>query len=193
MRETGEMLSLAEQGGELFSLRMAQTTRAITLVRRDGPERATGWELFAQVRAAARDERFGASFLPIADIDIARKKMRSGDFTSAIGLSRDVLKELFECGWGMWLAPATSVLVEALLQRGGDRDLQEAQTAVNRLATAPTDPGFVINEIWLLRLRAILAHAECDEAAYREFRDRYRKMANELGFEGHMAMAEAMP
>ena len=27
---------------------------------------------------------------------------------------------------------------------------------------------------------------------YRESRDRYRKMATELGFEGHMAWAEAM-
>ena len=28
---------------------------------------------------------------------------------------------------------------------------------------------------------------------YRAFRDRYRAMATSLGFEGHMAMAEAMP
>ncbi len=26
-----------------------------------------------------------------------------------------------------------------------------------------------------------------------DYRDRYRKMADELGFEGHMAWAEAMP
>jgi adenylate cyclase len=32
-----------------------------------------------------------------------------------------------------------------------------------------------------------------DEAAYRDDRDRYRKMATELGFEGHIAMANAMP
>jgi adenylate cyclase len=39
----------------------------------------------------------------------------------------------------------------------------------------------VVNEIWLLRLRALLA------------RDRYRALATSLGFEGHMKWAEAMP
>jgi adenylate cyclase len=43
-----------------------------------------------------------------------------------------------------------------------------------------------------LRLRTLLANARGDEAAYRDHRDRYRAMANELGFEGHMAWAEAM-
>jgi hypothetical protein len=47
-------------------------------------------------------------------------------------------------------------------------------------------------EIWLLRLRALLARAHGDEASYRDFRDRYRDMATEVGFEGHMEWAEAM-
>jgi hypothetical protein len=35
-----------------------------------------------------------------------------------------------------------------------------------------------------MRLRAMLAQAKGDEAVYRDFADRYRTMANELGFEG---------
>jgi adenylate cyclase len=50
----------------------------------------------------------------------------------------------------------------------------------------------VLHEIALLRLRALLARARGDEAGYRDNRDRYRKMAIHLGFEGHMAPAEAM-
>jgi hypothetical protein len=42
------------------------------------------------------------------------------------------------------------------------------------LAAAPTDDGLVIREIRLLRLRALLARAHGDDAAYREYRDRYR-------------------
>jgi adenylate cyclase len=61
------------------------------------------------------------------------------------------------------------------------------------LAAAPTDPGFVLHEITRLRLRALLARARGDEASYRDFRDRYRDMAKTLGFEGHIAWAEAMP
>jgi hypothetical protein len=44
----------------------------------------------------------------------------------------------------------------------------------------------------LLRLRALLARAQDNEARYREYRDRYRDMARTLGFEGHIAWAEAM-
>jgi len=92
-----------------------------------------------------------------------------------------------------WGVPATGVLVETLLDRGDESDVAEAEAAITRLADAPADDGLVIREIWLLRLRALLAQACSDEAAYRDYRDRYRASATELGFEGHMAMAEAMP
>ena len=90
-------------------------------------------------------------------------------------------------------APPTGVLVEALLRRGADTDLEEAQAAIDRLATVPTESGFVLHDIFLLRLRALLARAHGDAAAYTDFRDRYRSMARTLGFEGHIAWAEAMP
>ena len=62
---------------------------------------------------------------------------------------------------------------------------------------APFRPTFhasrVIREVTLLRLRALLAQAHGNEAAHRDYRDRYRVMATSLGFEGHMEWAEAMP
>jgi adenylate cyclase len=61
------------------------------------------------------------------------------------------------------------------------------------LAAVPTDQGFVLHEIWLLRLCALLARMRGDGAAYRDCRDRYRAMATSLGFEEHIAWAEAMP
>ena len=82
--------------------------------------------------------------------------------------------------------------METLLDRGADGDVAEAETAIERLATAPADEGLVIRDIWLLRLRALLARAHGDDAAYRDFRDRYRDMARTLGFEGHIAWAQAM-
>jgi adenylate cyclase len=90
------------------------------------------------------------------------------------------------------LWPATAVLVEALLRRGIDTDLQEAQAAIDRLVAVPTEPGFVMYDIWLLRLRALLARAHGDDVSYQDFGDQYRAMAKRLGFEGHIAMAEAM-
>jgi hypothetical protein len=83
--------------------------------------------------------------------------------------------------------------VETLLERGADDDVAEAEAAIERLAAAPTDEGLVLRDIWLLRLRALLAQAHGDEASYCDYRDRYRAMATSLGFEGHMKWAEAMP
>ena len=71
--------------------------------------------------------------------------------------------------------------------------MAEAEAAIERLAAAPADEGLVIREIWLLRLRALLARAHGDDTAYRDYRDRYRAMATSLGYEGHMKWAEAMP
>jgi len=61
------------------------------------------------------------------------------------------------------------------------------------LADSPVEPGHVVQDIWLLRTRTLHAKALGDDGTYGSLRDRYRKMAIELGFDGHMAMAEAMP
>jgi hypothetical protein len=69
-----------------------------------------------------------------------------------------------------WGIPATGVLVETLLDRGADGDVAEAGAAIERLAVAPSEDGLVMREIWLLRLRALLARALGDEPAYRDYR-----------------------
>jgi hypothetical protein len=82
--------------------------------------------------------------------------------------------------------------VETLLDRASDGDVAEAEAAIDRLAAAPADEDLVMRDIWLLRLRALLARAHGDDTAYGDYRDRYRDMARTLGFEGHIAWAEAM-
>ncbi|WP_428341401.1 hypothetical protein [Mycobacterium sp.] len=49
-----------------------------------------------------------------------------------------------------------------------------------------------MRDIWLMRLRALLARAHGDAVSYGQFRDRYRDMARDLGFEGHIEWAEDM-
>jgi hypothetical protein len=83
--------------------------------------------------------------------------------------------------------------VETLLGSGTDIDVAEAEVVINRLAVVTAAEGLPGRDIWLLRLRALLAHARDDHESYRDYRDRYRKMANDLGFEGHMKWAEEMP
>jgi adenylate cyclase len=66
-------------------------------------------------------------------------------------------------------------------------------TTATTCGTCGTEhPGFVLFEIPLLRLRALMARANGDEVGYREFADCYRKRANDVGYEGHIALAEEM-
>ena len=83
--------------------------------------------------------------------------------------------------------------METLLDRGANGDVAEAEAAIERLAAAPAGEGLALREIWLLRLRALLARARGDGVTYGHLRDRYRGMAKTLGYEGHIAWAEAMP
>jgi adenylate cyclase len=85
------------------------------------------------------------------------------------------------------------VLVETLLARGGKDDSAEAEAATDRLAALPTNVIPAAREITVLRSRALVARARADESTYRDYRHRYRAMATELGFEGHMKWAKAMP
>ena len=141
--------------------------------------------------------RFYLFVLPGVDVCTARERARRGDRDGAIPLLREAVDDLFHAGQLWSCIAATDFLVETLLERGAGGDVAEAEAAIDRLAAAPTDDGLVIRDIWLLRLRALLAQAHGDEAAYRDYRDRYRAMATSLGFEGHIevgrgdAMTEA--
>jgi adenylate cyclase len=193
LEDTRQALALAEQTGDDLALDLARATRGITLFYQEGPQHETALALFAKTRERALEEQFASVAVPIVDIHIAREKARLGDLDGAIGLSRTVLDGLSDSSGWIWNALATSAVAETLLERNEDGDLEDAQSALDRLASVQTDPGFVLNEITLLRLRALLAQAHGDEAAYCDYRDRYRAMARTLEFEGHMKWAEAMP
>ena len=132
---------------------------------------------------------------------MAREKAQSGDLDGAIPVMRTAADDQFREGRLLgWSIPTTGALVETLLDRGAEGDLVEAEAAIKRFAeaaierlAAPSDGGFAVREIWLLRLRALLARAHGDDASYADLRDRYRDMAKALGFEGHIDWAEAMP
>ena len=157
-------------------------------------ERDRGQKVLAEVSEVFQRRGHNLSELPIVDVYSARERARCGDRDDAVPLIRAAVDHLFRderlLAWGI---PATGVLVEILLDRGAAADAAEAQAAIERLAAARADEGLVIRDIWLLRLRALLARAHGDDTAYRDYRDRYRDMARTLGFEGHMAWAEAMP
>lgn len=92
----------------------------------------------------ALQQRFSTTAIPMLDIETAREKSRLDDADGAIDIARSVIDNLLTTGEMIWLGPV------------------------------PTDPGFVLHELPLLRLRALLARAHGDESGYLEFADRYR-------------------
>ena len=73
---------------------------------------------------------------------------------------------MFDQGKATAWVPESANLVETLLGRGADGDMAEAEAAIERLAAAPADEGLAVRDIWLLRLRPLVAEAHGDEAAY---------------------------
>jgi len=195
MREIEDALRIAERSADDLALAFARVTLGFALVHRDTTaERGRGQQLLAEVGQVCLCQGHNLCDLPNIEVYSARGRAMQGDRDDAITVMRAAADHLFREGRLLLHGlSATGVLVETLLDRGAEGDVAEAEAAITRLADAPTDNGLAMRDIWLLRLRALLAQARGDAAAYTHFRDRYRAMAKSLGFEGHIAWVEAMP
>jgi adenylate cyclase len=192
LQDTAETLKLAEQRGDDYALTAARLLRGLVLAQSEGPQRGYGFHLLAVARDAMLEKRFIMAALQQIKLESAKEKARTGDHKGAIETLRTVVDHEFATGDTIFRGAAVTALVETLLQRGTEADVAEAQSTIDRLAAVPVEPGFVLYDVALLRLRALLAKARSDGRSYRDFIDRYRIMATELGFEGHIAMAQAM-
>jgi adenylate cyclase len=191
LRDIEEALESAQRSADDFALGFAMFTKAGALLDSDSGQRERGLALVRQVREMAVDGRFFALLLPVCDARIAEEVIRRGD-RGAVQLLLASLDELYRSGLLAYCVWGTGVLVEALLDGGTDSDVQQAEAAVERLASLSVLDEWAYRDLILLRSRALLAHSRGDEVTYRDFADRYLQMATSLGFEGHIAMAEAM-
>ena len=183
LQETADALAIAEQTGDEVVLGFALLTHGFTQLQHGGTRREKGIELLTRARDSTEGRRFVGIASVIVEPELAREKMRNGDLDGAIELARAVVERSYASGEMMWRWLAVTALVEALLAHGTDVDVQEAQAAIERLAAVPTDEGFVLHELTLLRLRALVARAHGDEAGHDEFIARLRARASALGFE----------
>ena len=193
VRAIESALQTAEASLDDYAVVMAKwLLGSVLLLRGAGGDRHRGLELLAELRDMWIQQRYLLSELPVLDVNLARDQAMSGDRDGAIPVLRKSVDDMTTRGQVGYYIPATGDLVETLLDRGADGDVAEAEAAIARLATTPAD-GSVILDVWLLRLRALLARAHGDDAGYRDLRDRYRALSTSLGFERHIDWAEAMP
>ena len=192
IRASEDALQTARRAGYDRALGLTAYTLAVGLLNRDAAaDRHRGLELMMQTRDLWLRKR--ALFLiPVTDLWVARETARRGDPDAAIEVMRQAVDELRQAGnlfYGVW---GTGVLLETLLERRTQDDMAEAQEAIDRLADLSADDDSAMLEITLLRLRALVTRVRGDNVAYRDLVGRYRAMAESLGFEGHIAWAEAM-
>jgi hypothetical protein len=193
VRAIEEAVQTAERASNDVALSVAKYGLGGALLIRDAAaDRHRGLELILQARDIWLHKQVALQMLPMVELWAARERARRGDRDAAIPVMHKAVDDLHQAerlGFGV---PGTGILVETLLERGAEDDLAEAQAAIDRLANLRADQGLAMREITLLRLRALLARAHGDDVAYRDLVPRYHDMARTLGFEGHIAWAEAM-
>lgn len=192
LRDTAEALRIAEHSGDDFTVGFARFTRGLVLIHHGNADSAEGLDLLAAVRELSAQERLSMTMLPPIDTHLARAKAAAGDLDGAIALSRNVVDDLYATEGMLYLGMSAEVLGELLLRRGEAGDLDEVGAVIDRLGAVRTDPGFVLSELSLLRLRALLAGARGDHTRHLAYASDYAAAAHSLGFETHMAHAGAM-
>ena len=118
--EIDEALQIAERSGDDQALGLAQLTMGLTLVHRGAEDRDRGFEVLAPIRDMCLHERFILSELPIVEVWTAFVRAKRGDHDLAISPMRKALDDLFDEGQFAYCVAATGVLVDTLLNRGGE-------------------------------------------------------------------------
>ncbi len=185
-----EAVRTAEATSNDFGLGMAEYTLGAVLLYRDSAaDRLRGLHMMAPTEDMWNDR--GPHLLAVTKLLASRERVRRGDYDTPIPLMRQVVDELCDAGripLGVW---GVGLLAEALVARGADADLSEAQLEIERLANLRGEHAAAMLEITILRLQALLAGARGD-VSYGDLAGRYRAMAESLGFDGHIDWARDM-
>jgi hypothetical protein len=130
--------------------------------------------------------------ISVADFCSAAERCRRGERDAVIPVIRQAVDDLHRAGRPFFGVLGIQALVDTLVNGGDDDDLAEAERAIDLLVSWQGDSGSAVVNVTELRLRALLAGARDDGVAYRALAERYRAMAESLGFDGHIAWARSM-
>jgi hypothetical protein len=192
--EIDRTLQAAEQSAEDIALVLIRMTMGFMLIERRGRDVARGYKLLAELCEICVKERYVMNIVPALKLYAAQQVgLGGGDIDEAITVARSACADVFDSANFANAHTGTAIFVETLLARGAERDLAEAESAIERLAGLAPCQQWAIRDVFVQRLSAMVARARGDDAAYRDFRDRYRALAEEYGYEGHMRSAAVMP
>lgn len=191
LRTAEESVRTTEACSNDFAVMGAKFALGTTLLYRDDPaDRRRGEALMVQARDEFLPGR-APSLVPLAQLFVAREQVRRGDRTG-IPVMLAAVGQLLDAGRTGWSVCGIDLVVQVLLDLGSADEVTVAAELVERLDSLAVGQGSAICDITLTRLRALLARAHGADSAYRELVIRYRARAESLGFEGHVAWADAL-
>jgi len=188
LREVEEVMKSVEQSSDDMAVVLARMNLAIALIHH-GADRARGYDDIRALRETCIKERFALNMLPFFETYLALELADRGEVDAALEQWRVIAEGMERAGAMSNLDLPLMFAAEQLLARG---DYEEATRQIDRLAVLGEELDWGSRELAALRLRVLLAQARGDDAAYRDLREQYRAMANDLGFEGHMAWVAEM-
>ena len=192
LAEAETALKMAEKSAEDIAVVMIRLTWGIALMESNS-DTELGYRVVAELCETCVREQYALNIVPGLQTYRSTRMIADGDFDGAVVHARATLDEMFGTANIFNCDVGTAVLVDALIARGTSDDLSEAEAVIERFAGLVPDQRWVVRDAFVLRFRALVARARGDGAAYRELRDRYRAMADELGYEGHIKWAAEMP
>ena len=186
LRTVEEAVQTAE-GSSDAALSIVKWTFALALLESSGAaDRQRGLELMAEVRDMWVREPIDF-LIPVADLCCAAQRCRRGERDTVLPVLRAAVDDLYRAGRPFFGVLGIRVLVETLLDGGGDDDdLAEAERTIELLVSWQGDSASAVVAITELRLRMLLARSRHDDA-YCALAEDYRAMAQSLGFDGHLA------
>jgi adenylate cyclase len=188
VREIESALKQVERSSDDITMVMLKLTFGIALIHH-GADPGRGYEILRAVRETCIEERFLMNMLPVFDSYLALQRAQQGDEELAMHQWRTIFDDM-ERGDEVNNMDLPLIFLATLLLSRGDFD--EVARVIDRLMLLAANHEWRSREISALALRVLLAQARGDEIGYRKLRDQYRAMANDLGFEGHMAWAAEM-
>jgi hypothetical protein len=189
LREIESAMKLVERSSDDIGVVFLGLTLAMAQIHH-GADPKRGYDGMRTMRETCIKEDCALNMLALIDSYLVLEQANLGEVDEAVRQWRAIAEDMESAGRLSNNDLPLMFATEQLLLRG---DHAEAAREIERLESLAADRQWVSREICALRLRVLLARARGDDSAYRELRDRYRAMANELGYEGHMKWCAELP
>ena len=174
LAEVEEALSIATDHGDHHAVALATYCLGGVLLERGSGDRRRGRHFLAAIREMSDRGHFYRSELAVLDLFHARELARDGHLDVAVDELRAAADSVFQSGQFAHGVIATESSSRRCCSAAERADVQEADAAIDRLASAGRDDLAVV-ELVVLRLRALAARARGDDVTCRQSLGRCRE------------------